>query len=422
VNRTAVKYGIFNLTIATGDLHNNMALSAILSPSSTHPGSRNLVVNLWDWNVGASWNDGATWTGWADGEASPGYCGEGGGGTGLGASGYAVMEHRSWITVSSDGGHNWVRHNLPGGGGFNDYVRKAGSRSEPSGTWFGLMSAPAPTADGAAADGAAADGAAADVEDDEDDDDDDDGDGDKAARLSRTYSPNAKEGDEVEDDDEEAEEMDPSRVGYTYSPGLRRPPSNGNVIYLLKTEDFGQNWTWTPLPKELQAASLTVDPTDAHSLFALMPDCLAHSTDDGVSWSKCSDATGLRGRFTRLLVKDSATMFMIRSGAVPLRTKDGGRTWTELSTAAPLFKYGATFDASLSWSGRTLVLAGVDLSAIGRGAYGTAVWKSHNDGDDWIDETGDLVTISPGPGVWYEKDFYFVTRGEGVAVKRNFEP
>ena len=28
------------------------------------------------------------------------------------------------------------------------------------------------------------------------------------------------------------------------------------------------------------------------------------------------------------------------------------------------------------------------------------------------------VTISPGPGMWYEKDFYFVTRGEGVTVKR----
>ena len=28
---------------------------------------------------------------------------------------------------------------------------------------------------------------------------------------------------------------------------------------------------------------------------------------------------------------------------------------------------------------------------------------------------------SPGPGVWFEKDFYLVTRGEGVTVKRNFE-
>jgi hypothetical protein len=104
-----------------------------------------------------------------------------------------------------------------------------------------------------------------------------------------------------------------------------------------------------------------------------------------------------------------------------LRTNDGGDTWAELTSAAPLFKYGATFDGSLSWTGKTLVLAGGDLSAIERGEYGTAVWKSTNDGDDWVDETGDLVTVSPGPSVWYETDFYFVTRGEGVTVKRNFE-
>merc|ERR1719263_1932872 len=112
---------------------------------------------------------------------------------------------------------------------------------------------------------------------------------------------------------------------------------------------------------------------------------------------------------------------MLRAGAVPLRTTDGGDSWQELSSCAPLFKFGATLDGSLSWSGNTLVLHGVDLGAVMRQQYGTSVWKSSNDGDDWTDETGDLVTISPGPGVWYDKDFYFVTRGEGVVVKRTFE-
>jgi hypothetical protein len=74
------------------------------------------------------------------------------------------------------------------------------------------------------------------------------------------------------------------------------------------------------------------------------------------------------------------------------------------------YRYGATLDGSISWSGNTLVLSGVDLSAIDRGAYGTSVWKSSDDGETWTDETADLVTISPGPGVWYDKDFYFVTR------------
>jgi len=114
-------------------------------------------------------------------------------------------------------------------------------------------------------------------------------------------------------------------------------------------------------------------------------------------------------------------MFMLRSGAVPLRTKDGGASWEELTAAAPLFKGGATMDGSLSWTGQTLVLTGNDPSAVGRKEYGTYVWKSGDDGDHFSDETGDLVTVSPGPGVWYDKDFYFVTRGEGLTVKRNFE-
>ena len=73
-------------------------------------------------------------------------------------------------------------------------------------------------------------------------------------------------------------------------------------------------------------------------------------------------------------------MFMLRGGAVPLRTTDGGKTWAELSAAAPLFQHGATFDGSLSWTGKTLVLSGADLSAIGRQEYATAVWRSADDG------------------------------------------
>ena len=167
--------------------------------------------------------------------------------------------------------------------------------------------------------------------------------------------------------------------------------------------------------------AIAADPTNPGILHAYTADYLASTEDEGKSWSGCSTAKGLVGKFTKLLVKDASTMFMLRGGAVPLRTTDGGVSWAELSSAAPLFKNKATFDGSLSWSGSTLVLSGVDNAAIDQGYYGTAVWKSHNDGDDWTDETGDLVTISPGPGVWYEKDFYFVTRGEGVTVMRNFE-
>eukprot|EP00966_Prymnesium_polylepis_P194367 4506211-Prymnesium_polylepis.1 len=43
---------------------------------------------------------------------------------------------------SLDGGHNFVMGNLPGGAGPFEYVRRAGSRSEPAGLCFALMDAP----------------------------------------------------------------------------------------------------------------------------------------------------------------------------------------------------------------------------------------------------------------------------------------
>ena len=112
---------------------------------------------------------------------------------------------------------------------------------------------------------------------------------------------------------------------------------------------------------------------------------------------------------------------MLRKGLVPLRTTDGGATWAALPSTKSLFEYGATLTFSLSWSGDTLVLHGNDRSAIGRGEYGSHVWKSSDGGESWSDETGDLVTISMGAGVWYERDFYLVTAGEGVMVKREFD-
>ena len=63
----------------------------------------------------------------------------------MGASGKMLMFHRNHWWYTEDGGHNFKIGNLPGGGGAFDYVRQAGSRSEPAGTVFGIMDAPAPT-------------------------------------------------------------------------------------------------------------------------------------------------------------------------------------------------------------------------------------------------------------------------------------
>jgi hypothetical protein len=467
LNRSAVGPGRnFWLTSAVGDMKNTMSLSALISPSVTTAGSRNLIVNLWDWDVGASFDDGATWAGWKDTEASPGSCGEGGGGSCMGTSGACLMYHHNNWYSSLDGGHNFIQGDLPGSGGSFDYFRKAGSRAEPSGAVFAVLNAPAvlptppptppptpklpsnwvahpkenyrcagsefkgdlgtqPSAAACLAAVKALSGGGVDF------------------AIWNAKAPTcyicavASPGDIkfASDPDAfsfvntlgsfgDAKAKKAKKAPYKFTYGVRDNDGDGdgNLNYLMVSSDMGQNWTYSaPFPADWQCSYLVADPT-SETLYGMTADCVKKSGDKGKTWSACLAGAGLTGgSFKKLLVKDAKTMFMLRNGKVPLRTADGGATWTELTAAAPLFQYGASFDGSLSWSGKTLVLLGFDGSAIGRGARGTSVWKTSNDGDDWTDETGDVVTNSPGPGVWYENDFYFVTRGEGVMVKRAFE-
>jgi photosystem II stability/assembly factor-like uncharacterized protein len=362
VDRKAMAKQNYTLISACGDLHNSMSLSAIISPSKDGK-SRNIVSNIWDWDVAVSWDDGKSWKSWTKDEKDPNQIGEGGGGSAMGASGHVVMFHRSDFYASSDGGHNWNIQSAPGSitGGF-DYIRAAGSRTDPAGPCFVVMKAPADTVNGQ-----------------------------PLANSSATEN--------------------------TTGVGA------GIVTWLGTSSDFGNNYTWAKMPVDIQATGLYADPTSATDLFAISSNCLSHSTNLGKDWSLCSKATGLTGPFQQLIIKDSTTMFMLRGGAAPLRTKDSGKTWTALAIA-PASKRGLTLGTprgSLSWSGKTLVVHGVDRSAISRNAYGTAVWKSTDDGETWVDETGDLVTISPGSGVWYDTDFYLVSSGEGITVKRDFE-
>ena len=403
-----------NLTTAVGDMHNAMSLSAIIAPSDDGT-SRNLIVNMWDWDVSASWDDGATWSGWIDGEANPGSCGEGGGGIGMGASGKLAMFHHNHWYSSLDRGHNWKRGDTPAPAGGFDYERDEWSRTEPSGRCYALLSAPPNST--------ASDKRRAAAADDDDDDDDDD---DEVHRYREDWT--GEDDEDADDEEDEAEEAEEARAHALARsvPGLLRPArrhgaANGNIVYLMVSDDFGQNWTWTPMPPALQAGAVAVDPTTKGSVFALTESCLAHSADGGRTWGNCSTAAGLVGKFSQLVVKDATTMWMARKGDTPLRTTDGGATWAALPSTKTLFEYGATLTLSLSWSGDTLVLHGNDRSAIGRGEYGSHVWKSSDGGESWSDETGDLVTISMGAGVWYERDFYLVTAGEGVMVKREFD-
>jgi len=132
---------------------------------------------------------------------------------------------------------------------------------------------------------------------------------------------------------------------------------------------------------------------------------------------------GLEGTFTDLVIKDAQTMILIRGGAVPLRTTDGGKTWLPLSGAGRLFAAGAhpTVSGSYSWSGKTLELHGKDPSAPSRGEYAGFVWRSQDDGDSFTDETGGIVTMAVNQGVWHAGDFYLTTSGEGILAKRGFD-
>ena len=329
----------------------------------------------------------------------------------MGTSPYQVMFHHSHWYASADGGHNYARGTAPGtpGGGFA-YVRQAGSRTQPSGLYFAMLDAPSDY-DGSG------DGARASAIEE------------AAGRYGAAYKNHADKKAHAAEKKRLADAGRHNGEGRDFVVDKHNNPvmaattggGGGNVKWIMTSTDFGANFSWAKMPANLQTGGFVVDPTSANSLYTMTANCLAHSVDNGATWSPCLKADGLTGSFHQLVVKDSSTMFMLRNGAVPLRTKDGGKSWAPLAAAAPLFKYGATFDASLSWTGKTLVLHGTDGSAISRAAYGTAVWKSSDDGDSWADETGDLVTISPGSGVWYETDFYFVTAGEGICVKRNFE-
>ena len=118
-------------------------------------------------------------------------------------------------------------------------------------------------------------------------------------------------------------------------------------------------------------------------------------------------------------------MFLVRKAKVPLKTVNGGSTWEPMTSLASFYTDDnagtSKVEFELSWTGKTLAVYGNDRSAITRQEFPTFVWKSIDDGETWVDETGDLATISTGHGRWYESDFYLITRGEGVVVKRNFE-
>ena len=188
--------------------------------------------------------------------------------------------------------------------------------------------------------------------------------------------------------------------------------------YLLKSWNIGLNWTWTKLPPHLAGAQVfQVDPTDNSTLYAATGNCLARSYDNGDTWDACSNASGLEGNFIFMEIKDSTTMFLGRMGDVPLRTKDGGKSWQPLASCSAVGPKVTWAWAAYSWSGKTLALGGRGGIMSAKHPHAVFVWISTDDGDSWTDETGDLVVMGAGLGQWFENVLYLDSFGQGILRK-----
>merc|ERR1712194_429398 len=178
--------------------------------------------------------------------------------------------------------------------------------------------------------------------------------------------------------------------------------------YVLKSWNFGANWTWIVLPTFLQDLStFRADPTNSTVLYGITPKCIARSYDQAETWEYCWDAPGLEGSFSDLVIKDSQTMLVMRNGAVPLRTRDGGKSWKLLGSVENIARNGK--HAAYSWSGKTLALSTV----VGQ----NLVWVSKDDGDTWVDESGDYTAMNGGIAQWYDNTLYISSMGQGIAAK-----
>lgn len=379
-----------SLINACGDMSNNIAIRLAVSTGDGN-GNLFLVTTMWDWAPIASWNSGKDWpatpcaywdTQSCDG--APSSFGEGGAAYSMGRSNRVVMLHYSNIYWSAFGGKNMTHVVIPNNANTHSsvliYARKPGSRSEPDGRLFTVMTMDVNDTSRSPSRG---------LRDDDDEN--------KMKYMVYGEQRDVRVGGPWEDDDKTAK-------------------------FVLRSMNFGENWTWTRFPEHLQDVTvMEIVPTDAGTLYAVAPGCLARSTDDGNTWGPCINATGLEGSFSSLIAKDAKTMLLLRNGDVPLRTRDGGASWQPLKNCASISTGGYTRAGSYSWSGNTLVIHGRDTGAPTRGQYGSYVWKSRDDGDTWVDETADLVTMSPNAGTWFGEDFYLTSSGEGILVKRGFD-
>ena len=127
---------------ANGDTNNNVIMHPAIAEGET-PGERCIVTALWDWSPVASWDSGKHWPSWetADDGSGMNYFGEGGGCFGVGESKNILCMHHHNVAYSSRCGKNMSRLVIPNGASVTPpvFTRKEGSRSEPSGAVYAMM-------------------------------------------------------------------------------------------------------------------------------------------------------------------------------------------------------------------------------------------------------------------------------------------
>ena len=350
---------------------------------------------------------------------APARFGEGGAAHSLGESNHVIMIHYNNIYTSMDGGQNlsWF-HNcsartptgackgqlsaLPAGAIAHEsnlaWTRKVGSRTKPDGTVYTIMTIRNVS--------------------------------DEAATEGQEQGQEGQE--EQEEQEEEARHLSYTRFGELrdHAGGEGSLGGSPPLQYLLKSSDFGYTWSWTVLPPQLQGGgkpgTVAVDPTDPSVLFVVSLHCMAVSRNKGETFSDCigavDDPEGPKSLMTSLHIKDQKTMILLRQNAAPLRSRDGGTSWAPLGNFPNVTSPQYSRNGEYSWSGETFVVYGRDPTAPARGQFPTYVVATTDDGETWADWVGDLVTMSPSSAVWWDKDFYLSSAGEGIMVKRGAEP
>jgi hypothetical protein len=391
---------------ANGDVNNNVIMHPAIVEGEAK-GETCITTALWDWSPVASWDSGKHWPSWQtpDDGNSMGYFGEGGGCFGVGKSKNVLCMHHHNIGYSSRCGKDQTRFVMPNGASVAGptFHIKNGTRSEPNGLVYTMMTMGLPPYDTLTDKALTCDGAedrgdlgvhtyysclsalnigdvynwysganvaawrgntdkhchlckltgepspwnmkdtkgaivyaassVAEAREPIEDKAKEDGDGEYAVGPIRA------ERKAVEQFNKHVEKTRLLEMGREHE--IKQPSmgfehitveNTDNTKWVAKSFNFGANWTWIILPGWLQALnSFVVDPTNDSVLYGISSNCVTRSYDNAETWQYCWDAPGLEGNFKELVIKDSMTMIMMRNGAVPLRTKGGGKSWHNLS-------------------------------------------------------------------------------------------